>query len=248
MTIACLSPATWLAAAAALLVACGASDRQAPDPTTLELTRPALNSGDKQVGVAGARLPDSLRVLVTRDGEPVKGVNIIWFTTEGSFDPAAVRTDADGIAASTWTTLPLFAEQFAEARLDGVPLGRLDGGHRVGYTAIATPDPDAPNTALVVNQDGNRFEPANITIPAGGAVNWFWPPGSRGHNIVPDDGESPPHSGALADWPTWHVFRFTRPGVYRYHCAAHGAAGGVGMSGVVTVTQDAAFTDPSGGR
>lgn len=237
MTIGRLSLPTWLATAVALLMACGASDRQAPDPTTLELTRTAINSGDKQVGVAGTRLPDSLRVLVTRDGEPVEGVNVIWFTTEGSFDPAAVRTGADGIAASTWTTLPLFAEQFAEARLDGVPLGPLDGGHRVGFTAIATPDPDAPNTILVVNEGGNRFEPANITIAAGGTVNWFWPPGSSGHNIVPDAGDSPPQSGALADWPKWHVFRFTRPGVYRYHCSAHGGAGGVGMSGVVTVTQ-----------
>lgn len=238
MTTGRLSLPTRLALAVGLLVACGASDRQAPDLTTLELSRPAFNSGDKQVGVAGARLPDSLRVLVTRDGRPVKGVNVIWFTTEGSFDPAAVRTGADGIAASTWTTMPLFAEQFAEARLDGVPLGRLDGGHRVGYTAIATPDPDAPNTILVVNENGNRFEPANITIAAGATVNWFWPPGSSGHSIVPDEGDSPPRSGALADWPRWHVFQFTRPGVYRYHCAAHGGAGGVGMSGVVTVMEE----------
>lgn len=222
-----------LAAALGLLPACGASDRQAPDLETLELSRPE-NSGHEQVGVAGVPLADSLRVLVTRDGRPAEGVRIIWHTNEGSVQPAVAHTGADGIASTTWTTMPLFAEQFAEARLDGVPLGVLDGGHRVGYTAIATPDPDAPNTVLVGNGGSKTFEPAEITVRVGGTVNWFWSPGSLGHNIVPE-GESPPQSGAPDDWPIWHVFRFPEPGVYRYYCAVHGAPGGVGMSGVVNV-------------
>ena len=78
--------------------------------------------------------------------------------------------------------------------------------------------------------------PAGLTVTTGGTVNWMWSPGSTGHSILPDDGESPPPSGAPADWPKWHVFTFNRPGVYRYHCAFHGAAGGVGMSGTITVT------------
>jgi plastocyanin len=215
-------------ASAMLLLACAASDRQAPDPATLELTKPPGISGDEQVGIAGERLPDSLRVLVTRDGEPVEGATVIWFTTEGTVEPAQVRTDADGMAAAAWTPMLLFAEQFAAAR--------IDGGPTVGFTAIATPDPDAPNTVLVLGEGGNRFEPASFTIAAGGTVNWFWPPGSSGHNIVPDDGDSPPHSGAPEDWPGWHVFRFTRPVTYRYHCSLHGGPDGTGMSGTVTVT------------
>lgn len=219
-----------LTVAAGLLGACGASDRAALDPATLEIAKPAGNSGDGQVGVAGVRLPDSLRVVVTLDEAPVAGVTVIWFTTEGSLDPTMVRTGPDGIAATTWTPLQLFAEQFALARVDG------ENGPSVGFTAIATPDPDASNTILV-SSEGNRFQPADLTVPVGATVNWFWPPGSAGHNIVPDNGDSPPQSGAPADWPTWHVFRFTVPGVYRYHCATHGAAGGVGMSGTITVEQ-----------
>ncbi|MGH7579851.1 MAG: plastocyanin/azurin family copper-binding protein [Gemmatimonadales bacterium] len=219
--------AAGLAAAAGLLLGCGASDRAAPDPATLSLTKPEDASGDAQVGVAGVRLPDSLRVVVTRDGEPVEDVTVIWFTTEGTLDPGSVVTGPDGIAATTWAPMLLFAEQFAVAR--------IDGGATVGFTAIATPDPDAPNTILVGRDGGNTFEPANLTVPAGGTVNWFWPQGSTGHNIVADNGESPPHSGALADWPKWHVFRFTRPGIYHYHCSAHGGLGGVGMSGTITV-------------
>lgn len=216
-----------LHASLGVLLACSGSDRQAPDPTELVIAKPAANSGDAQVGVAGAPLPDSLRVLITRRDEPAEGVTVIWSTPEGSVNPRTTRTDARGMAATTWTTLPLFAEQVAMAR--------LDGGQSVLFTAIATPDPGAPGTIRVLSEGGNRFEPADFTVQVGVTVKWFWVPGSTGHNIVPDDGDSPPQSGALADWPKWHVFRFTKPGVYRYHCAAHGGAAGVGMSGTITV-------------
>jgi len=144
-----------LGPAVGLLLGCGASDREAPEPSTLEIAKPAGTSGDGQVGVAGVRLPDSLRVVVTRDEEPVAGVTVIWFTTEGSVNPATVSTGSDGMAATTWTPLPLFAEQFEVAR--------LDGGQAAGFTAIATPDPDAPNTVLVLSE-GNRFEPTTRNL------------------------------------------------------------------------------------
>jgi plastocyanin len=210
------------------LLACSASDLDAPDVTELEIAKPA-NSGDAQVGVAGVRLPDSLRVVVTRNGRPTEGVTVVWFTTEGSVTPSTVRTGPDGMAATTWTPLQLFGEQFATARVDG------DGGPAIGFTAIATPDPNGPNTVLVLGDGAGRFEPAHFTVSVGGTVNWFWPPGSAGHNIVPDDGDSPPQSGAPADWPKWHVFQFTAAGVYHYHCSVHGGPDGVGMSGTVTV-------------
>jgi plastocyanin len=216
-------------AAVVLISGCGASDRQAPDPSTLELRKPEGISGDYQVEVAGRLLPDSLRVLVTRDSRPVEGVSIMWSTTEGSVSPTEVRTGADGLAATTWITKALYAEQFARAS--------IEGGAWIGFNAIATPDPDALNTIMVRSQGVNRFEPAEFAVAAGGTVNWMWSEDGTDHAIVPDDGESPPHSGAPADWPKWHVFTFTRPGVYHYHCSVHGAAGGVGMSGTITVTE-----------
>ena len=47
--------------------------------------------------------------------------------------PAEVRTGTDGLAATTWTTMALFAEQFASAR--------VEGGPTVSLSAIATPIP-----------------------------------------------------------------------------------------------------------
>ena len=216
--------------AVALLCAlgCSADDRAAPDPSTLVISKPAEGSGDEQVGIAGRPLSDSLRVVVTREGSPVAGVTVLWATTEGSVSPTSVETDANGAAATSWTTQDLFAQQFASAQVDG-------GGTLIGFLARTTPDPDAANTIMVLSEGGNRFEPAEYTATVGGTVNWFWAEGSTGHNIVPDDGDSPPQSGPPADYPKFHVFRFTKPGVFRYHCSIHGGAGGTGMSGVITV-------------
>jgi plastocyanin len=102
------------------------------------------------------------------------------------------------------------------------------------FTAIATPNPGAPNTILV-GVDGNRFQPADLIVSAGQTVNWYWPVGSANHNVVPDDNDSPPKSGAPAAYPRFHSYQFTVPGVYRYYCEVHGGPGGVGMSGTIAV-------------
>lgn len=221
-----------------LLAACGSGDRQSPSNGDLVIEKAPTNSGDRQVGVAGEPLEQDFRVLVTRDGEPAEGVTIYWTTMQGSMDPATDLTDADGISASRWTTKYVYVEQEAFASLDPVTGPRVPGSilpDMVMFTAIAAPDPDAANSVLVVSDGGNRFEPASITVTAGDTVNWFWPVGSTGHNIVPDDGNSPATSGAPTGYPKFLSFRFMIPGVYHYHCAVHGAGGGAGMSGSVTV-------------
>jgi plastocyanin len=221
--------ASGVLAALAVLAACGSDDRQAPVPPELALTKPDSLSADQQVAVAGSTLSQALRVVVTHDDEPVESVVVIWSTTEGSLTPASDTTDAEGVSSATWTLQPIYAQEVAFAAIE-------DGSApSVRFTAISTPDPEAPNTVLVGPGGSNVFDPAAITISVGDTVNWLWPSGSSGHNIVPDDGDSPPHSGAPAAYPRYHSFRFEKPGVFHYHCAAHGGPGGVGMSGTVTV-------------
>ena len=228
-----------IAPAIAVLLACGAEDRQAPTTAGLVIEKAPEASGDAQVGVAGEPLPADLRARVTRDGKPVEGLTVYWTTMQGTMDPPEAVTDADGVSASRWTTEGQYLEQEAFASLDPVTGSRVPGSVLPGmimYTALAYPDPDAPNTVLVLNDEGgNRFQPASITVPQGGMVNWYWPVGSEGHNIVPDDGNAPATSGAPAGYPKYLSFTFANPGVYRYHCAVHGGPGGVGMSGSVTV-------------
>lgn len=224
-----------LAAALGLLVGCDSEDRQAPTAADFVIEKVPETSGDKQVGVAGEPLPEDLRARVTRNGKPVAGVTVYWTTMQGTMDPPEAVTNAEGISGSRWTTLNKYLEQEAFASLDPVTEPRVPGSVLPGmimYTALAYPDPAAPSTVLV---SGNRFEPASISVPAGGIVNWFWSVGSAGHNLVPDDGNAPATSGAPAGYPKYLSFTFANPGVYRYHCAVHGAPGGVGMSGSVTV-------------
>jgi plastocyanin len=218
-----------LTLAAGLLYGCGGGERAAPDPPELEIAKPETASGDAQVAAAGTTLPEHLRVIVTGDGVPAAGVPVTWATSEGSVTPALDTTDEDGVSTARWTLKHLFAQQVAGASLAS------GGATSVTFTAIATPDPNAANTVLVRGDGGNRFDPAEITIAVGDTVNWLWPEGSEGHNVVPDDGDTPPQSGPLGGYPRFHSFQFDAPGVYHYHCMAHGAGGGVGMSGTVTV-------------
>jgi len=222
----------------AAVLACGPEDRQAPTSADFVIEK-AETSGDKQVGIAGEPLSADLRARVTRDGKPAEGVTVYWTTMQGTMNPPADVTDADGITASRWTTKGDYVEQEAYASLDPVTGPRPPGTvlpHMIMYTALAYPDPDGPNTVLVLNDSlGNRFDPANIGVPPGTQVIWYWPPGSAGHNVVPDDGNAPATSGAPADYPKYLAFTFVNPGVYHYHCAVHGGPGGVGMSGSVTV-------------
>lgn len=218
-----------LVVAAALAVAWGCgSENGGPSPAPLSIAKPSEGSGDQQVGIVGRPLPEELRVVVTEGGLPAEGVEVTWSTVEGSITPINAVTDAEGVSRARWTLQRLFAQQFSSASITA-PAGTAT----VGFTAMAGPDPDAWNTVLVLNE--GRFDPAEITITVGDTVNWYWPPGSAGHNIVPDDGDLPPHSGAPDAYPRSHTFRFGAPGIYRYHCAVHGGPGGVGMAGTITV-------------
>ena len=222
------------AAALALLLACGSDDRQAPTLDDFVIEKLPDNSGDKQVGVAGEPLGQDLRIRVTRDGEPVEGVTVYWSTFQGTMTPDIDLTDADGISTSRWTTLYLYLEQESFAGLEPDTIPRAVSSilpHQVRFTAIAAPDPAAPNSIAVLN---DRFEPAAMTVSVGDTVNWVWDPGAAAHNIVPD-ADAPGSSGPPTAYPKFLSFRFMVPGVYRYHCQVHGAPGGIGMSGIVTV-------------
>jgi len=227
-----------LAVTVGLLTGCSPEDRQAPTTAGLVIEKAPGESGDQQVGVAGEPLPEDLRARVTRDGKPVEGVTVYWTTMQGTMNPVSHITDAEGTSASRWTTQYSYLEEEAFASLDPVTGPRAPGSVLPGmimYTALAYPDPDAPSTVLVLNEGGNRFEPASMTITVGDTINWFWPVGSAGHNVVPDDGNAPATSGAPAGYPNYLSVQFAVPGVYHYHCAVHGGPGGVGMSGSVTV-------------
>ena len=84
------------------------------------------------------------------------------------------------------------------------------------------------------------FVPQELTIAAGDRVTWRNQSGD--HNVVADDGSF--RSGAVRGAPWTFGRTFNAPGTYPYYCEPHGAPGGSGMAGTITVTaaQTRAFT------
>ena len=226
-------PLTFGLVLAASILSCGDDDNNtAPEPTPT-LAQAPTKSGDQQQGPVGEQLASTLRVLVTIDGAPVPDQTVEWSASgNGSVSPTSSETDEEGIAETNWTLGTAVGAQTATATLDDAT------GSPVTFTATATsPEgpPPAGATVQVLSGVVNRFVPSTVTITVGQSVTWEWPEGSTQHNVAPDNGTVPVRSGPPADGPTTYTYTFTTPGTYLYHCEVHGAAGGVGMSGTVTV-------------
>jgi plastocyanin len=212
------------------LVWLGAScsgDDQGPSGHPLVIEKPATKSGDLQFGPTGTALGNPLRVLITRDGEPVEGVNVSWTATQGGSFSDATESEEDGIATAVWTLGPAEGDQAATADVDGATNSPLT------FTATAENNEPAPGVTVQVLPN-NTFDPATVNVAPGGAVTWVWEAGSGQHNVVPDAGE-PVGSGVLAAGPKTYTYTFEMAGIYRYYCLAHGNRGGIGMSGTVVV-------------
>jgi len=222
------------AIAAAGAAGCAAEEGGTPNQSPLVIEKTTTKSGDGQSAPAGTALGSPLRVLVTRDGEPVENVNVIWFTPSGgTLSPLIDESDALGISASNWTLGSQEGAQTATAVVNGAT------GSPVGFTATATSGGGGGGTTIQVLTEGpggTRFEPADVTVLVGETVTWEWAPTAIDHNIVPDDGVTPASSGALASAPKTYSYTFNVLGTFAYYCERHGGLGGVGMSGTVTVS------------
>lgn len=97
-----------------------------------------------------------------------------------------------------------------------------------GGRAPAIP-PALPLSARILVKNFG-FDPAEITVPAGAEVEWT-DQGGR-HSVQADDGSF--KSETMTAGGTFK-HRFDRPGIYRYFCEFHGAAGGHDMAGAVIV-------------
>ncbi|HLG61750.1 MAG TPA: right-handed parallel beta-helix repeat-containing protein [Ktedonosporobacter sp.] len=88
----------------------------------------------------------------------------------------------------------------------------------------------APSGPRVTMLD-NEFSPKQIHINAGDTITWM-NNGQVAHTVTADDHKF--DSGNIDAGKTYS-HTFTEPGTYAYYCALHGAAGGVGMAGVIIV-------------
>lgn len=102
------------------------------------------------------------------------------------------------------------------------------------FAAILTLTPmltQAQETHIVTVSD-NFFNPPNLTIQAGDTVRWVnGSDGVMAHDVTADDFSFASQTTAQFTFDQ----TFNDPGEVPYHCTVHGAAGGIGMSGMVTV-------------
>lgn len=96
---------------------------------------------------------------------------------------------------------------------------------------VGMPTASQGATTTVTMRD-NRFVPQEIRIDPGDTVIWS-NQGSRVHDVKSDE-RGQFRSGDMEPQDTFS-HRFTEEGYYFYHCTYHGAAGKVGMWGVVIV-------------
>lgn len=107
---------------------------------------------------------------------------------------------------------------------------------------VKTPTEAAGGSPTAVTASDFVFTPANLTVRAGTTVTWSNAGGF--HNVTADDGSFRCSNGCddtggngAPSTAAWSFARtFNSPTVVHYHCQIHGAAGGVGMSGTITVT------------
>lgn len=92
--------------------------------------------------------------------------------------------------------------------------------------------PIQSQTLHVVQLIGNSFQPSTLTISVGDTVRWENTGGGL-HNVVADDNSFTSGTASTANWTYEHVFNAL--GDFQYYCQIHGAAGGIGMSGKITV-------------
>lgn len=102
-----------------------------------------------------------------------------------------------------------------------------------GLSLLALLLPVAAQAAQVdITITDNQFTPQSVTVGVGDTVVWT-DNGSLIHTVTADAGSF--NSGPIAVGQQFSA-TFNQPGVYPYHDNAYGSAGGVGMSGTITVS------------
>jgi plastocyanin len=216
----------------AMLAACGSDGGDlggGPDPAALSATR-SEPSGNAQSGTVGQNLANPLRIIIRRGSTPAAGAVVTWSAAGAGalMTPTVSTTGPDGIATSTWHLGNDVGGQSSQAIVTGGA-----EGSPVTFTANATaPGGPTPVTIQLRSDGGNRFEPANVTIPVGTTVTWTWVSGV--HDVTPAGSPVFPSSGAPVQSPHTFSHTFASAGTYIYFCTVHGTAT-TGMHGTIEV-------------
>ena len=166
-------------------------------------------------------LGNPLRILITRDGEPVEGVG-------GELVGGAGRRRSATRRRATSSASPQRSGHWArgrELRLDH--RGRWTGATNSPFTYSAhrrsTACPDRRRAYTVTCRPTTPSSPASVTIAPRRIGHLGSGQKAAGGTTSCPTTEEPPSSGVLREGPFTYTHVFDTPGTYRYYCAAHGS-------------------------
>lgn len=201
-------------------MACGGSSDDGSGPSQSI----ARSAGENQTGDINTELDDSIRVLLTENGAALAGTTVTWSAQNGgSVTPTTSVTDANGLAATTWTLGSTAGPQTARATVSGASGSPLTfHASAIGGTGVAF-----GSNFFRSNRNGTQ-DPAVDTIVVGASMTWN---GTGGTHTVRSQGTpSFTDSGNLDAGDTYTV-TFNNAGTYQYDCEIHGGQ----MTGRVVV-------------
>ena len=213
----------WLALLAGLGVACGGDDSNDEGPS-ITIAKTALPNGDNQIGTAADTLFDTLRVLVTQDGEPAPAYTVVWLASDnGAITPSNAITDINGVAKVRWKLGPGNGPQTARATI-----ARATGSPLI-FNGTAVNGSGASFGNIFFKSNSNlTSDPAVDTILVGSSFKWSGAGGT--HTVQSQGAPSFTSSGNLVGTATYQVV-FPDVGTYQYQCSIHGSA----MTGTIVV-------------
>ncbi len=210
----------------------GGSGPNPGEPLAIEAAGP---TGNNQSGFSGGDLPMPVRIVALRGGVPAAGEVVVWSASGAGarMTPSVDTTGADGISTSVWHLGSDPGPQSAQAALAEDAIGAP-----VSFSATALdPGANPPGVTIQLRSGGgNRFVPANVTIPAGTTVTWTWVDGVHNvnHEVFVGGARDQARSGAPVNAPAAYSFRFITPGTYAFFCEVHGTLTS-GMHGTIEV-------------
>lgn len=151
----------------------------------------------------------------------------------GSNLEVAVEIDLDQATPTLYAMLHLDAGTAGAYEFPGddAPVFDADGNVVLAPFALEGMESAAEGPEVLVMD--SSFQGREISVPVGTTVTWIYQ-AALPHTVTADDGSF--NSGTLASGDTF-TFTFEEAGTFPYYCRFHGAPGGSGMSGVVTVTE-----------
>ena len=212
------------------------SSQPADDVTPMvEVSNQDASSGSVTIQKVVAADPGWIVIHTESDGAPGPIVGYAQVQA-GENDNVTVEIDTGAATAKLFAMLHLDAGTMGTYEFPGddVPVKNGDAVVMTPFMITkAEMSMDSSEGATTVKIQDSKFIEKELTVKVGTTVTWVME-GNFPHTVTADDGSF--DSGQMRNGETFS-FTFNEVGEFPYYCSNHGAAGGQGMSGTITVTE-----------